>query len=604
MISLTLLLALLGLVPAVSGVILILGARALSRLVAAIWCGVVLLFSLVAILLLIRLLTYGDTIQATAFAPAGWSRWLQLSYQVDSFNIFSALVVGVLASAGTVVLIAFEPAHMGQQQDEQHTGQQRDTWQQSRIWQMGILLIALGATLTAIFANSALWMVAGWGLAGLCAFALFAQGQPRRHAIILLATPCLAAIILYLSLLPAISTLDDKRLDLLNGLERQPFWAACIMLAALLAPGVVLLTQQAIPASAARPAGMRQNAIYVLMVAPVTFTVLARLAPLIAGPGVVTPGGGAVGWRAFSLVIVWAGAALALAAALLAMRSSQRSTLPIFLSIQLLSWLLAAIAITGTAALNGALLFKLLRFLALGALLLAGERRPAQPILNMSWWLAAFSLSILPFSAGFSSAWLITSGAVAAGPAWVAGIGVNWLALLLVTLAIARTGSAEHAPAAEASRLHITNPAEALPSFLLFLLALLALVLGIAPEVAVNFFTGPAANALPVIASQTPGAGIQTNPLGLVSATGTWSTGLFWLLALLLLLLCFFLTRQTRQPASVPSFMGGEAKADHTDEIHRDSTKRDGTIAPSPLRAEQSGEPERSLESEPSPTRE
>jgi formate hydrogenlyase subunit 3/multisubunit Na+/H+ antiporter MnhD subunit len=115
MVSLALFVGLLTLVPIVSGVLLIAGSRALSRLVATSWCGVVLLFSLVVVLL-IRLLTYGDTLQATTFAPAGWARWLQLSYLVDNFTIFSALVIGVLASAVAVVLIALEPAQVEQPQ--------------------------------------------------------------------------------------------------------------------------------------------------------------------------------------------------------------------------------------------------------------------------------------------------------------------------------------------------------------------------------------------------------------------------------------------------------------------------------------------------------
>ncbi len=565
MISLALLLGLLGLIPAASGLILLLGARWLSRLAAALWCGVVLLSSLAVVLFLISLLLYGDTIQATLFAPAGWARWLQLSYQVDAFNVFSALVIGVLASGVAAIIVAIEPAPSDFQQegeksdtDQRHIGHQRQTWQ------IGMLLVALGAIFTLIFANCALWLVLGWGVVGCCAVLLYIQGYTRRRALLLVAVPCAAAIILYLALLPAITTLDDKRLDLLNGLGREPFWAALIMLAALLTPAVVLLAQQATRTPAPRPAGMGQSAVYALMAAPATFTIFARLAPLIAGPGVVLPGTGSLGWRAFSLVTTWAVAILALAAALLALRAAQRATLPMFLSIQLLSWMLAGVVVTGTAALNGSLMMKLLRLLALGALLLAGGRKPAQPILSLSWWLAALALSGLPFSAGFSSAWLITSGAMVAGPAWVAGTGLNWLALLLVTLAIVRIGAASET-GAEAPQAALGRAGQG-PSFLFFLLALLALALGIAPEVAVNLFTGPAANVLPVIASSAPIASVQTNPLGLLTAPGIWLPGLFWLLTLVLLLLCGLLTRPAHQPASILVFMGGEAEAGSTDD--------------------------------------
>jgi formate hydrogenlyase subunit 3/multisubunit Na+/H+ antiporter MnhD subunit len=165
MVSLALFVGLLTLVPIVSGVLLIAGSRALSRLVATSWC--------VVVLLLIRLLTYGDTLQATAFAPAGCARWLQLSYLVDNFTIFSALVIGVLASAVAVVLIALEPAQVEQPQTEPQG--RIGPW--NRAWQLGVLLLVLGAVFLAIFSNSALWTVLGWSLAGLGAFILSGQGQ-------------------------------------------------------------------------------------------------------------------------------------------------------------------------------------------------------------------------------------------------------------------------------------------------------------------------------------------------------------------------------------------------------------------------------------------
>ena len=528
MISLALLLGLLGIVPAASGLLFMLGHKRLPHLAAVIWCVVVLLFCLAVVLLLIHFLSFGGSFQATAFAPSGWARWLQLSYQVDAFNIFSALVIGVLASALAALLIAIEPVQTDAGAAGEQPGQQPGSiGRQSRTWQVGVLLIGLGAIFTLIFANSALWLVLGWCVVGLCAFILYVQGQARRQALLLLATPCLAAIALYLALLPAITTREDQRLDVLSGLGREPFWAALVMLLALLAPGVVLLIQQISPAQAPRPAGMGQSSAYALMASPGTFTAFARLALLIAGPGSVAPGTGSTGWVAFSLQTVWAVAALALAAAVLALRQARRASLPLFLSIQLLGWMWAGVAVTGLAALNGALLFKLLRFLALGALLLAGGRKSTQPILNISWWLAVLALGALPFFPAFSGAWLITTGAVAAGPAWLAATGVNWFALLLATLAMVRVGSTARPDDAKAPPGAISQN-EPGPSFLLFLLALLALAVGIAPEAVVSYLTGPAASVLPGISSSA--AGVQSTPLGLASPTGSWLAGLFWLL--------------------------------------------------------------------------
>jgi formate hydrogenlyase subunit 3/multisubunit Na+/H+ antiporter MnhD subunit len=425
-----------------------------------------------------------------------------------------------------------------------------------------VLLIGLGAIFTLIFANSAFWLVLGWGVLVLCAQALHSQGWPRRQALTLLATPCLAAVVLYLALLPAITSLPDQRLDLLSGLGRELFWAALLMLAALLAPAVVLLAQQAIAGKAPpHPAGMAQSAAYALMASPASFTVFALLALLIAGPGAVTPGTGSTGWLAFSLVTLWGGGLLALWAALLAFRQAERATLPLFLSIQLVSWMLAGVAITGTAALNGALLLKLLRLLALGALL-AGGQKSTQPIARVSWWLAALALGALPFFPAFSGAWLITAGAIAAGPAWVAGSGVNWLALLLATLAIFRVGSAAHAVGTQAGEAPPGAPASSLAesgaNVLLFVLALLAVVVGVAPEAVVSLFTNSAAIALPVISSSL--AGVQATPVGLVTPFGAWLPGVLWIVLVALLLLGLLATRQPRQATAPPPFLGGEAE--------------------------------------------
>ncbi|HEY7127206.1 MAG TPA: hypothetical protein VH540_24955 [Ktedonobacterales bacterium] len=557
MISLAFFLGLLGLIPALSGALFLLCQKVLPRAVVLVWGAIVWLICLAIVVLLIRLLSFGDTIPVTAFAPQGWARWLQLSYQVDAFNVFSALVIGVLASALVALLLWIEPARDGL---EQHTAQPGTLPRHRRIWQGGVLLIGLGAIFTLIFANSAFWLALGWGVLGLCAFALYTQGQARRQALALLATPCLSALVLYMALLPVISASPDQRLDLLSGLEREPLWAAILMLIALLAPGVVLLVQQATQGEAsAPPASMSQSAALVLMAAPATFTAFARLALLVAGPGAVLPGTGSTGWLAFSLVTVWGCALLALWAAFLAFRLAQRASLPLFLSVQLVSWMLAGVVITGAAAINGALLLKLLRLLALGALLLAGRRKPAQPVLGICWWLAALALGALPFFPTFSATWLITGGAIAAGPAWVAGAGVGWLALLLATLAIFRVGGAEPAEGAVESASGATSPAEPGPSFLLFVLALLTVVLGIAPEIAVSLFTNAAAAALPVISS--PLAGVQATPVGLLTPFGSWLPGIFWILLVALALVGLLATRRARQAAAPPPlFLGGEAE--------------------------------------------
>jgi len=564
MISLALLVGLLGLIPAASGGAFLLASRWLPPIVAAIWCGLVLLFCLIVVLFFVSLLTLNESIQAPAFLSG---TWLQLSFQIDDFNIFSALVIGVLASALAAILIAIEPAQARQtQQGEQQAEQQKRIGRLNRIRQAGVLLICLGAIFTVIFANSALWLALGWGLAGVCAMLLCSQGQTYKRSLLLLVTPVISAIVLYLALLPAIITYPNQRLDLLAGLGREPLWAAILMLLALLAPGVVVLGQQAIPANTPpRPAGMAQIAAFALMASPATFTAFARLSLLIAGPGVVMPGAGSPSWRAFSLTTLWAVAVLALVASILALRHADRASLPLFLSIQLLNWMFAGVAVTGLAALDGALLFKLLRLLALGALLLAGGRKPTQPLLSISWWLAALTLGAFPFFAGFSGAWLITTDTIAAGPAWVAGVGISWLALLIATLASIRAGGKEPAASTGQPPPGATRHAAPIPSFLMFILALLTLATSIAPEVAVNFFTSPAASALPVISGSGASANVQTSPLGLTTTAGHWLPGLFWLLALVLLALLLLLTRHERAPASTEPFLGGEAGAGRED---------------------------------------
>jgi hypothetical protein len=158
----------------------------------------------------------------------------------------------------------------------------------------------------------------------------------------------------------------------------------------------------------------------------------------------------------------------------------------------------------------------------------------------------------------------------------VAGAGVSWLALLLATLAIVRAGGKEPTSGA-------TTHADTGPGFLVFLLALLALVTGIAPEVVVKFFTGPAASALSVISSSLPSATVQTSPLGLIAGAGHWLPGLFWLLALVLLALILLLTRHERQAAGIAPFLGGEAEAEYaSDTIAPDAPGANSNQEPAP----------------------
>jgi formate hydrogenlyase subunit 3/multisubunit Na+/H+ antiporter MnhD subunit len=256
--------------------------------------------------------------------------------------------------------------------------------------------------------------------------------------------------------------------------------------------------------------------------------------------------------------------------------------MPLFLSVMLLGWVLSGIAITGSAALNGAMLLLPLRLLALGALLLAGEHNPSQPVLRASWWLAALSLCALPFFPLFSGAWLITNGAIAAGPAWVGAVGVGWLVLLLLTLALLRAGGREPVHEARAAPVeaaagpsvaHAPTLAELGANVLLLVLAMLLGIVGVAPEAAVSLFTGAAAAAVPV--SGGAQAGVQATPVGLVTPAGAWLPGIFWVLLVTLLLLRRLLGQMTTsanhlRSAAVPPFLGGEIVTASSEPAHEE----------------------------------
>jgi len=150
------------------------------------------------------------------------------------------------------------------------------------------------------------------------------------------------------------------------------------------------------------------------------------------------------------------------------------------------------------------------------------------PHTTLSWLIGVGSMMGIPLMSGFASKWMLYAAALQAG--WVAPAMVAWAASLgTVFLGAKATSAVFLGPVTEQTR----DAHESPPTMLwgMGLLAAGSVVLGVAPQLAVNYFLNPILAALGV------GAGVHVTWLGLSTDTGSFSSTGGLVLALVSLVL-------------------------------------------------------------------
>ena len=188
------------------------------------------------------------------------------------------------------------------------------------------------------------------------------------------------------------------------------------------------------------------------------------------------------------------------------------------------------------------------------------------PRTTLSWLIGVGSMMGIPLMSGFASKWMLYAAALQAG--WAVPAMIAWAASLgTVFLGVKATNAVFLGPPTE----NTANAHEAPPSMVwgMGLLAAGSLILGVAPQLAVNYFLNPILFALGL------GAGVHVTWLGLSADAGSFSTTGGLVLALVSVVLggAIYLIAYAFRPATAPAgaamagagggvFTGGEPLSD------------------------------------------
>jgi multicomponent Na+:H+ antiporter subunit A len=172
------------------------------------------------------------------------------------------------------------------------------------------------------------------------------------------------------------------------------------------------------------------------------------------------------------------------------------------------------------------------------------------PQTTLSWLIGVGSMMGIPLMSGFASKWMLYAAALQAG--WAVPAMVAWAASLgTVFLGVKATSAVFLGPATES-----TKDAHESPPTMIWGMGFLAagsIVLGVAPQLAVNYFLNPILMALGM------GTGVHVTWLGLSADAGSFSSTGGLVLALVSLVLggAIYLVAYAVRPASSGAAMAG-----------------------------------------------
>ena len=144
-----------------------------------------------------------------------------------------------------------------------------------------------------------------------------------------------------------------------------------------------------------------------------------------------------------------------------------------------------------------------------------GGLAPRMPRTTLSWLIGVGSMMGIPLMSGFASKWMLYAAALESG--WAVPAMIAWAASLgTVFMGVKATSAVFLGPPTEN-----TSDAHESPASMLWGMGLLAagsIVLGVAPQLAVNYLLNP------ILRTMALGAGVHVTWLGLSSDAGSFST--------------------------------------------------------------------------------
>lgn len=442
--------------------------------------------------------------QAVELKPLPWDGPLALVLHVDALSLLFAFMG---AAIGGLVLL-YSIGYMAH--DKAAT----------RFY--ATMLVFIGGFIGLVYSANLFVFYLCWELVGLCSFSLVGFWYTNREAVRGARKVLLMTHIAGYGLLAAILVIYHRTG---SALWTDPAVARSVtggvfalMLLALVAKSVQVPLHTWIPEAMAAPtpvSALLHAACYV----KAGVYLCARMHSFGAWPG------------AWSASVVWIGTATMAVGVMYAMVQTDLKRMLAFSTVSQIGYMIMGLGIGTPLAITAGLLHCLNHGFFKGGLFLtagsvqhaAGTRDMNQlgglaakmPRTTLAWMIGVGSMMGIPLMSGFVSKWMLYAAALQAG--WIAPAMAAWAASLGTVFIGAKATSAVFlGPATEQ-----TKDAQEAPPTMVWGMGLLAagsIVLGVAPQLAVNGLINPILSALGM------GAGVQVTWFGLFASAGSFST--------------------------------------------------------------------------------
>jgi len=475
-------------------------SRVLSSRGKGILAALAALPALLAVLAFAPIVSSG---RATDLSLGSWDGPLQLAFHVDALSVLFAFMGTALGGAVLLYSIGYMAA-------EKAT---------TRFFSTMLLFIA--AFVALVYSSNLFVFYLCWELVGLCSFSLVGFWYTNDLAVkgarkVLLMThiagyALLAAIIaLYLKTGTAVWTSNTMASGMTTGIF-------LLMLVALIAKSVQFPLHTWIPEAMAAPtpvSALLHAACYV----KAGVYLAARMHSFVVWP------------QAWGTTLIWVGTVTMAIGVMYAMVQTDLKRMLAFSTVSQIGYMMLGIGIGTPLALAAALLhclnhgfFKGGLFLTAGAVQHAtgtrdmnrlGGLAQKMPGTTLSWMIGVGSMMGIPLMSGFASKWMLYAAALESG--WAVPAMVAWaVSLGTVFLGAKATSAVFLGPITDDTQ----KAHDASPTMLwgMGLMAFGSVVLGIAPQLAVNLLMNPVLAAYGV-------APVRVTWLGLSAGAGSFST--------------------------------------------------------------------------------
>src|SRR5215469_2078118 len=514
----------------------ILAAKLVSARTKGILATLFCLPSLAAVAALVRLVQTGQAIDVTLF---GWDGPLALVLHVDALSVLFALMG---AGIGGFVLL-YSIGYMA--------------YEKSATRFYATMLVFIGGFIGLVYSANLFILYLCWELVGLCSFSLVGFWYTNPEAVsgarkVLLMTHIagyglLAAIlVIYHRTGSALWTDSNVSRNFTTGIF-------VLMLIALVAKSVQVPLHTWIPEAMAAPtpvSALLHAACYV----KAGVYLAARMHSFGAWPA------------AWGETLMWIGTVTMAVGVMYAMVQTDLKRMLAFSTVSQIGYMMMGLGIGTPLAITAGLLhclnhgfFKGGLFLTAGSVQHAAGTRDMNQLgglaarmaqTTLSWLIGVGSMMGFPLMSGFASKWMLYTAALQAGQ--VAPAVIAWAASLgTVFLGVKATSAVFLGPQTESTKEAHESPASMVWG--MGLLAAGSVILGIAPQLAVNTLVNPILRALSL------GTGVHVTWFGLSSEAGTFSTTGGLVLAIVSLVIggAIYALAYAARPATVTTTVGG-----------------------------------------------